>query len=202
MSTQTGLVFDADTLFLMLTQYTQYKNSVLLVFDLSQQSVGFNALKAYRLTEAALLGMDLSHPVEGVALMQTAIKEQKLSVGHFIEEVPIRVHRSHLVQAYLFEHIQPHLPLFNTHIFNVIDSKPVSDQAKLLNEAAEELLVETQRQEVNLRQQVKSHKKAGKAEEGALQQNNRLDFYMLAKQVDQVCSKIQSTGVAGEEMAV
>lgn len=88
------------------------------------------------------------------------------------------------MQAYLFEHIQPHLPLFNTEVFNLVDSKHVSDQAKLLNEAAEELLVETQRHEVNLRSQVKSYKKAGKVEEGAIQQNNRLDFYMLAKQVD------------------
>lgn len=69
MSTQTGLVFDADTLYRMLTQYAQYKNSVLIVYDLSQQSVGLNALKAYRLSEAALMAMDLSHPLEGVALL-------------------------------------------------------------------------------------------------------------------------------------
>ena len=35
------------------------------------------------------------------------------------EEIPIKVQRSHMQQAYLFDYIQPEMPAFNTNIFKL-----------------------------------------------------------------------------------
>lgn len=38
------------------------------------------------------------------------------------EEIPIKVQRSHIQQAYLFDYIQPEMPAFNTNIFKLASS--------------------------------------------------------------------------------
>jgi len=31
----------------------------------------------------------------------------------------MKIHRSHLLQAFLYDHIQPHMPAFNTNLFKL-----------------------------------------------------------------------------------
>jgi len=38
-------------------------------------------------------------------LVQDKIRSSNLTISELFEEVPIRVYRSHLVQAFLFDHI-------------------------------------------------------------------------------------------------
>lgn len=33
--------------------------------------------------------------------------------------MPLKIHRSHLIQAFLFDHIQPEMPAFNTNLFRL-----------------------------------------------------------------------------------
>ena len=47
-------------------------------------------------------------------LVQDKIRSQNLTIAELFEEIPVRIYRSHLVQAFLFDHIQPHIPAFNT----------------------------------------------------------------------------------------
>jgi hypothetical protein len=39
--------------------------------------------------------------------VQESINENKLEVKEMFEEVPIKIQRSHMQQAYLFDYIQP-----------------------------------------------------------------------------------------------
>ena len=40
-------------------------------------------------------------------------------MDEMFEEIPIKVQRSHMQQAYLFDYIQPEMPAFNTNIFKL-----------------------------------------------------------------------------------
>ena len=52
--------------------------------------------------------------------VQEKINQQNLSVEELFEEVQIKVQRSHMQQAYLFDHFQPGMPAFNTNIFKLV----------------------------------------------------------------------------------
>lgn len=52
--------------------------------------------------------------------VQESINENKLEVKEMFEEVPIKIQRSHMQQAYLFDYIQPYMPAFNTNIFKLV----------------------------------------------------------------------------------
>ena len=52
-------------------------------------------------------------------LIQQVIRDNKLSIQNFFEEITMKIHRSHLLQAFLFDHIQPHMPAFNTNTFRL-----------------------------------------------------------------------------------
>jgi len=54
-----------------------------------------------------------------MSLVQDKIRSSNLTIQELFEEVPLRIHRSHLVQAFLFDHIQPHMPAFNTNLFKL-----------------------------------------------------------------------------------
>jgi hypothetical protein len=58
------------------------------------------------------------------ALVQAKIREHKLTISNLFEEVELKIHRSHLLQAFLFDHIQPHMPSFNTNLFRLNGTTP------------------------------------------------------------------------------
>jgi hypothetical protein len=80
-----------------------------------------NPLHCYRLSEKAVETLDknVNPIVDKMVLIQDKIRTQNLSIEELFEEVPIRIYRSHLVQAFLFDHIQPSMPAFNTNMFKL-----------------------------------------------------------------------------------
>lgn len=72
-----------------------------------------------------------------INLIQERIRSQNITVSELFEEVPIRVYRSHLVQAYLFDHIQPEMPAFNANLFKLATPEYLCNHVYQLNEATD-----------------------------------------------------------------
>ena len=70
-----------------------------------------------------------------------------MTVNELFEEVPIRVYRSHLVQAYLFDHIQPEMPAFNPNLFKLATPEYLCNHVYQLYVATDSLIDEQQKQE-------------------------------------------------------
>lgn len=76
---------------------TEIPNSVVVIYDPSSTTRGRLALKAYRLTAEFMelfASGDFSH---------TSFSKRKLDSSKIFEEIPIKVHNSHLVHGFLYE---------------------------------------------------------------------------------------------------
>lgn len=104
----------------MIKAQKNFKNSVMIVYDINKSKYGLNPLKCYRLSEGVIsaLNIDIKKENFGI-LVQDKIRENNLNIQNFFDEVPLVIKRSHLLQAFLFDHIQPHMPAFNTNLFNL-----------------------------------------------------------------------------------
>ena len=94
----------------------------MLVYDTEKSSYGLNPLKCYRLSEGAIKALQLDDATllrNENALIQDKIRDQDLTIQNFFEEVPMKINRSHLLQAFLFDHIAPKMPAFNTNLLNL-----------------------------------------------------------------------------------
>jgi len=92
----------------------------MVVYDVDKSAYGLSPLKCFRLSEGAIKALSLDDLQNlSVTLMQNKIREHNLSISDFFEEVYLKIHRSHLLQAFLFDHIQPHMPTFNTNLFRL-----------------------------------------------------------------------------------
>lgn len=115
-----GMAFTQRNLFQAIACYRNFRNSILIVYDLNKSSYGFNPLKCYRLSQTAINALFLNDYSKLTStLTQETINSQQLKLDHFFEEVDIKIHRSHLLQAFLFDHIQPQVPSFNTNMFQL-----------------------------------------------------------------------------------
>lgn len=90
-------------------------------YDVSKSNFGLNPLHCFRLSEKAIDAFEknIQSASDKINLVQEKIRSQKLTIAELFEEVPIRIYRSHLVQAFLFDHIQPHMPAFNSNLFKL-----------------------------------------------------------------------------------
>ena len=120
-SSQMGLTFNMDTLYNLYESYRNFKNSVFIIYDISKANFGLNPLHCFRLSEKAIETLDKNTipSVDKMTLVQDKIRSSNLTISELFEEVPLRIHRSHLLQAFLFDHIQPHMPAFNTNLFKL-----------------------------------------------------------------------------------
>ena len=101
----------------MLESTRKYKNSIFIVYDTSKANYGLSPLRAYRFTEKAFESISKS---KAGYMPQKQVNLDDLSVlDDLFEEVPIKVQRSHMQQAYLFDFIQPEMPAFNTNILKL-----------------------------------------------------------------------------------
>ena len=116
-----GLTFNIETLNSLYQCYRQFKNSVLIIYDVSKSNYGLNPIHCFRLSEKAIDSLDknVNQPADKINLLQEKLRSQNLTIAELFEEVPVRIYRSHLVQAYLFDHIQSHMPAFNTNLFKL-----------------------------------------------------------------------------------
>ena len=115
----------------------------MVVYDVTKSNYGLNPLKCYRLSEKAIEALSLNDAANITDhLVQDKIRAQNLDINNFFEEVPMKIHRSHLLQAFLYDHIQPHMPAFNTNLFRLGSSTQQmtqlsfqsSEQSHILNE--------------------------------------------------------------------
>ena len=65
--------------------------------------------------------MDLDNAKTASAgnLIQEKIREHDLEISTFFEEVDVKIHRSHLLQAFLFDHIAQKMPVFNINLLKM-----------------------------------------------------------------------------------
>ena len=119
-SCQLGLVFTHKNLVHMIVAYRNFRNSIMIAYDVNKSAYGMNPIRCYRLSAAAIEALNLNNPTKLTdQLVQDKITLNKINIESFIEEIPLKIHRSHLLQAFLFDHIQPHMPSFNTNILKL-----------------------------------------------------------------------------------
>ena len=125
------------------------------------------------------------------------------------EEIPIKVQRSHMQQAYLFDYIQPEMPAFNTNIFKLASPAYLESHVHTAIEEAESLnSYETVRQDNVMKayQKLKQSKINNSGFNKVLSQaikedgsSNKMEYLMLAKQVSALCDQVEDLGMEAKE---
>jgi hypothetical protein len=121
------------------------------------------------------------------------------------EEVAIKIHRSHMQQAYLFDHIQPGMPAFNTNLFKLVSPDYFCSHVYQAVEATEALTQnESVRSEPLMRayQKLKPSVKSGQNSKSLVQaalddatSANKVDYFLLSQQVMTLCSQLDECGI-------
>ena len=52
-------------------------------------------------------------------IQQQKLLAQSLTANELYDEIPVRIQRNHMQQAYLFDFIRPEMPAFNTNVFKL-----------------------------------------------------------------------------------
>ena len=134
-----GLCFNKEVLLQLLEATKKFKNSIFIVYDTSKANFGLNPLHAYRLSEKAINTFEHDHGVIQPILLQEKITAAKLTIEEMFDEIPIKVSRSHMQQAYLFDQIQPNMPAFNTNMFKLASPAYLESHVHIACEEAENL---------------------------------------------------------------
>lgn len=58
LSAHMGLTFNFETLSTLYASYKQFKNSIVLIYDISKSNFGLNPIHAFRLSEKAIESFD------------------------------------------------------------------------------------------------------------------------------------------------
>ena len=132
-----GLCFTKDVLAVLLESSKKFKNSVCIVYDSSKANYGLNPIHAYRLSEKAIKTFVQSHGEIKPIILQTRLADEKLTVEEMFDEIPIKILRSHMQQAYLFDYIQPSMPAFNTNLFKLASPAYLESHVHTAAEMAE-----------------------------------------------------------------
>lgn len=195
-----GQCFTLDVLKSVIDTTKKFKNAVFIVYDKSKSNYGLNPLTAYRLSEKAAQTFSHEHGAMQTELLQANIIKQKLDLAELFEEIPLKIYRSHMQQAYLFDYIQPEMPAFNTNLFKLSTPNYLCQHVYSSTQASEHIVHhEAVRQDLLQKslQKLKSTGKDKSKQEAALNssqliakedlQSNRLDYFLLSQQVNTVC---------------
>jgi len=97
-SCQLGLAFSHKNLIQLIVSYRSFRNSVMIVYDVSKSAYGLNPLKCYRLSQSAIAALNLNDPATLTSqLVQDKIREHNLEMQSFFEEISLKINRTHLV---------------------------------------------------------------------------------------------------------
>lgn len=219
-SCQLGLAFSHKNLVQMIISYRSFRNSIMVVYDVSKSAYGLNPIQCFRFSPMAIKALNLNDPANLTDhLVQDKIREYSLEYQSFFEEINVKIHRSHLLQAFLFDHIQPHMPVYNKNVLKL--GTQTTHMTQLLFQSSEQsniILDELRNIEIQHKNQIKHAKKANKkiqaqilankdktakGSTGAVQDQkalesfkvedatyNKMDLFLFSKQVDQLCSSI------------
>ena len=165
-SCELGLAFTYNHLMLMLLQYRNFRNSVMVVYDVNKSQFGMNPLGCYRLSVEAVKAFNLENlqtMTDSPQLVQDKIKSSGLTIANFFLEVPMKLHRSNLLQAFLFDHIQPRMPTFNTNIFNAASNQNyISHHIHKASEVSQQMIEELNKVENQHKKMIQTAKKQNK----------------------------------------
>lgn len=124
-----GLAFSHHNLIELILAYRNFRNSIMIVYDVNKSAFGANPIRCFRLSLAAIEALSLNNLSEITdSLLQRKISQYKLTIDNFFEEVYMKMHRSHLLQAFLFDHIQPHMPSFNVNLLKLGNTSEYMNQ--------------------------------------------------------------------------
>jgi len=133
-STQFGNFLSHTLLESQFSYQTSIEESVCLIFDTAKSSQGFISLKAFRLTPEA------SKLFKEGDFSPDSVKDSKLGFESMMEEVPIIVKNSHLMNALLLE-LQEQLPLSagGAQFLDLGTSGTLETQLRVMMEGVDEL---------------------------------------------------------------
>lgn len=220
-SCELGAAFTQKNLFQMICNYRNFRNSIMIVYDLNKSKFGLSPLTCFRLSQSAIDSLylnDLSKLTS--TLVQDQINNCSVKLDNFFETVEMKIHRSHLLQAFLFDHIQPKVPSFNSQMFNLGSSssmfthqlyksteksQQVLDELVILETQHKKMIQQAKRNNRKLQQTIIANKDntvkggvADKEERVALENvkindsnDNKLDLFLLSNQIDALYSNIQ-----------
>ena len=163
-SCQQGLAFSAQNLNNLINAFKNFPNSVMIIYDITKSQYGLNPFQCFRLSKGAItaLKLDTEQPVKDKLIIDV-IRENSLNVHNFFEEVPLKIHRSHLIQAFLFDHVAPEMPAFNTNLLKLgTTSQHLTQYHHLASEHSQNLIDELAKVENQHKNQIKLAKKASK----------------------------------------
>lgn len=98
-----------------------------------------NPLKAYRLSLRALDAFSQNHGTVQMVITQKKVLEMNLTIQELYEEIPVRIQRNHMQQAYLFDYIRPEMPAFNTNVFKLAQPAYLESHVHQAAEVTEQL---------------------------------------------------------------
>jgi len=192
----------------------------MVVYDVNKSQFGLNPLTVYRLSTSAIEALHLNDLTKlTVSLVQDTITSSQLTIDSFFETVDTKIHRSHLLQAFLFDHIQPHMPAFNTEILTLGSTsnqfthhlyKSVEQSQNLLEELSrvegqhKKMMQQAKRNNKKMQMAILANKDktvkgstADKEEREALEGvkvpdnvDSKMDLFLLSKQVETLCANI------------
>lgn len=200
-----GLAFNRETLNQVLESQRKFKNTVFLVYDTSKANYGLNPIKAYRLSQRALDAFEKEMGSVQMVINQEKLLQLNLTASEIYEEIEVRIQRNHMQQAYLFDYIRPEMPAFNTNVFNLAQpsylESHIHQAAEVTNEFNQS---ESQRMDQAFKayQKVKKNQITNSTFKKAMtsigeddMRHNKLDYLLLSKQVDALCSQVQDFGI-------
>ena len=135
----------------------------------------------------------------------------------FFDEIPVKINRSHMQQAYLFDHIQPEMPAFNTKLFKLARPTYLEQHVYQATEHADKLnndigqrydlaiksYAKLKKGMINNPTLIKNINQLAKEESRSKDdyRSNKLDYVLLTNQVDSLCKQVDELGMLDEKAA-
>jgi len=177
-------------------QATISEKCVVLIYDPMRSRQGTLWLKAYRLSRSAMDFYRKNPP--------GTTTDAKITFTDIFEEVPIKLHNSHLVTAFLADQEQSNTSSNSFSVFDLSHNNFFSRNLEFMIEALDDLASEQnklqQYQKSVQRQQYiqkkKAEKKDGDGEDDTTstfktpQEPNRLDSVLLTNQITKYCQQV------------
>jgi translation initiation factor 3 subunit H len=185
------------------TQYNYQatiKKCVVLVFDPLKTSQGLLSLEAYRLTQPFMELYKQQSPNK--SFTKESFEEAGLSFSDIFEQIPIKIHNSHLISALLYDMKDSDVTSAHFERLNLSTNPFLEKTLEFLTECLDDLATEQNKYQYyqkNLQRQHNYLKKKAEGEEEEeaqtskhIQQPNRLESLLITNQINNYCEQINT----------
>lgn len=121
---------------------TAIEESVCLIFDTAKTSKGFLSLRAYRLTPQALELYKMNDDAKTPDFTPETIKKLRVSFDNILEEVPVVIKNSHLVNELLLELSEQIPPEAGSQFLDLGSADVLEEQLQQLMQTVDDLNLE------------------------------------------------------------